>query len=339
MEDPRPFLSLVLRQRGTAYLNSRVKPSPETVANLKNRVGHAAALRTKRTAIQRDWERETHQRRSEGRPDMPGGFPLLLRVDPKLDIEFLRTSFGLEILCEQENGYLLAAANDFDLDAFERVVGKFEIKKRGGGTAAQLHDVLGPQQRLAHVLSPDLLALWPSIEADRRYIVDLSFHCLGTISPPKKLVPRKESESEVRFAGRKANYDLKFDAAYYAWDNLRAERAANVLQLGKHYSAVELQSVDGDREAHMLPDSFTIRLRISGDGLRDLVLNLPYLFEACLPEEVQQPAGPDGSPLGGHSLTLVPPPQDAPRVCVIDSGIQENHVLIAKPSGGTSTTA
>lgn len=87
-----------------------------------------------------------------------------------------------------------------------------------------------------------------------------------------------------------------------------------------------------DNGAGFLPDSFSVRLDISGKGLRDVVLNFPFLFEVVEPEDIELPQGA-AAPTAAKSAAISPQPpdDDAPAVCVIDSGIQEGHFLL-KPA-------
>ena len=96
------------------------------------------------------------------------------------------------------------------------------------------------------------------------------------------------------------------------------------------YDGAIVSMIDGETKAlSMLPDSFTARLRIKGRGLKDLALNFPYVFEIVEPPEVYNPR-PVGTPRVGPegALQVLPPSLDAPRVCVIDSGVQEGHRLL-----------
>lgn len=70
-------------------------------------------------------------------------------------------------------------------------------------------------------------------------------------------------------------------------------------------------------------------MRISGRGLRDLILNYAYIFEVVEPEDIALPQQPPGeSEPAGQGFTPLPPEADAPAVCVIDSGVQEGHIFI-----------
>ena len=89
-----------------------------------------------------------------------------------------------------------------------------------------------------------------------------------------------------------------------------------------------IPSIRGCLDAAVLPDSFTARLRIVGNGLRDFVLTYPYIFEVVEPDDISLP---QQAPRQGDAPDVprpVAPEDTAPAVCVIDSGIQENHVLI-----------
>jgi len=118
--------------------------------------------------------------------------------------------------------------------------------------------------------------------------------------------------------------------AYNQWDALRVERENEISRIIEGYGAEILHLIDGAPfDSAVLPDSFTVRLRIVGLGLKDFLLNYPYIFEVVEPEDVALPqregrAGgmPDGIP------APTAPQADAPAVCVIDSGIQEGHILI-----------
>ncbi len=82
-------------------------------------------------------------------------------------------------------------------------------------------------------------------------------------------------------------------------------------------------------EALTLPDSFTLRLRISGKGLRDLVLNYPYIFEVAEPDDIETPQQIARDLKAARArLNILPPDPAASAVCVVDSGIQEEHFLL-----------
>ena len=120
--------------------------------------------------------------------------------------------------------------------------------------------------------------------------------------------------------------------AYEKWEQLKDDRLRIIRNIIAHYPAEILQNIDNtdaDSDALSLPDSFTLRLKISGKGLRDLVLNYPYIFEVAEPDDIETPQQMERQlKVLQSSLQIFPPPADAPVVCVIDSGIQEEHILL-----------
>jgi hypothetical protein len=75
-----------------------------------------------------------------------------------------------------------------------------------------------------------------------------------------------------------------------------------------------------------LPDSFSCRIRILGRGLKDLVLNFPYIFDVSEIDEFSSHIDASHKiEFNRKEFELIAPPPTAPRVCVIDSGIQELH--------------
>lgn len=63
--------------------------------------------------------------------------------------------------------------------------------------------------------------------------------------------------------------------------------------------------------------------------MKDFILNYPYIFEVVEPEDIALPqrAGEAGAQ-PAQAAAPTPPDASAPAVCVIDSGIQEGHVLL-----------
>jgi len=92
-----------------------------------------------------------------------------------------------------------------------------------------------------------------------------------------------------------------------------------------------LLSLVADRipESAKLPDSFSCRIQISGKGLKDLVYNFPYIFDVSEPDQFAELVQPQGLSDGEDPpFQLEPPDPNAPKVCVIDSGIHERHPLL-----------
>ena len=76
-------------------------------------------------------------------------------------------------------------------------------------------------------------------------------------------------------------------------------------------------------------DSFNFKLKINGQGLRDFVLNYPYVFEVSESVEVQMETSLGNVDVSDEKVEIIAPDGNSPVVCVIDSGIQEAHKYIA----------
>ena len=86
------YLPLIRTFKGPAKLNGGGKTAPQTVANRMARQAHSAALEGAAQAFGANWQARKAQRQAAGEalPDIPAGVPLLLQVDPGLDLDTLR---------------------------------------------------------------------------------------------------------------------------------------------------------------------------------------------------------------------------------------------------------
>ena len=325
-------LPLLLRYRGIALLRGFGTPSPQTVANRNARQGHSDALRTSGQTLSANWQERRDQRQRQDLPVIPEGIPILLQVDPSLDLDVLREKFAFEIVAEQEEGFVIVASQDIEIAPFLAMVNGFAVQVHGSATIAQIHRLFDdPDQadRLRRILSDRLLAEWPGVRDEQTYIVDIGVACTGTQeirSHPK----RGKRDTDADWARKERDWSQARSDAYTAWDNIKVAREAEIEEFARFYQAEILHLIDGAPfDAAVLPDSFTIRLRIVGKGLKDFILNYAYIFEVVEPEDIALPQR-EGAPVEPPAGLAAPtaPNADAPTVCVIDSGIQEAHVLI-----------
>jgi hypothetical protein len=328
-------LPLILRYQGRAKLSGGGKTSPQTIANRTNRVAHSTGLRAAGSSVSSSWKTRIATNQRNGSPVLPEGMPVLLEVDPGLDLDFLREKFAFEIVAEQEEGFVIVASEDLDLTAFLQMVDDFGAAgkaKHGSGRIASIHRLIddpNQEERLRRILSESLVALWPNLQDDQLYVVDAGIACSGTQEIPA--VPnRRKRDSDAEWARRETEWAEARSNAYAAWDDLKVEREEEIGRIINHYAGEVLENIDGAPfDSATLPDSFTLRIRMVGRGLRDFLLAYPYIFEVVEPENVDLPQRATAStPAGEPAFVLAPPDEDAPAVCIIDSGIQEGHVLL-----------
>ena len=326
-------LPLLLRYDGIAKLKGGGAPAPQTVANRgARRQDHSQALVASAGVIMRQWQERKAGRVEAGLPIVPQGVPLLLQVDPSLELDVLRDRFAFEIVAEQEEGYVIVASEDIELTSFTALVNNFAVALHGSATVAHVHRLFDdPDQteRLRRVLSDRLFAEWPHLSEDQVYIVDIGVACVGTREIPNRPMKGKR-DTDASWAQKEAAWSQARIDAYEAWDAIKSGRETEVEQFVTGYAGEILHLVDGAPfDAAVLPDSFTVRVRIIGAGLKDFVLNYPYIFEVVEPEDIAVPQRP-AQPIADAAPAAAPigPTAEAPAVCVIDSGIQEGHLLL-----------
>ena len=239
-------------------------------------------------------------------------------------------------MAEQEDGYVIVASEDIHLTAFRNMAQGFAVTVHGSATIAEVHTLFDdPHQtdRLGRILSDQLLASWGYIEEDQLYIVDVGIACAGTQEIPPRPVRGKRA-TDAQWAAKEYEWSERRASAYNEWDDIKIERETSIQKFTEFYQAEILHMRDSaDFDAGVLPDSFTVRLKISGKGLKDFVLNYPYIFEVVELEDIALPQhhGQQGVQ-AATAVAPVAPAADAPAVCVIDSGIQEAHVMLQPAS-------
>jgi hypothetical protein len=325
---------------GPARLTGGGETNPTTAANRGNRARHARSLEGSALAWSNAWKTRQEDRAANDFPPIEDGIPLLLKIDPSLDIDELRKRFDFEIVAEQDDGFVIVASADISLAKFREVVRDFSNDVRGSGTVAGVHELQrDPEQqdRIARILSENLLALWGTIADHDLYIVDFGIACAGDWQIPTK--PKRGRRTDSVWAKTEADWANERESAYIKWDELRDSRVADADRILSAYGAEIMQNIDGGQfDAPTLPDSFTLRVRLNGRALKDFVLNYPYLFEVAEPDTIETPQGQRRSEeQEAVALGLTPPPEGSPAVCVIDTGIQEGHVWLA-PAVDTPTS-
>ncbi|MBX3387174.1 MAG: S8 family peptidase [Phycisphaeraceae bacterium] len=327
-------LPLLLRYQGRAKLRGGGSTSPQTVANRDvRRAEHSADLSTAAGTLGGNWRAQETQRQQQNLPVLPAGKPILIKVDPGLDLDVLRDKFAFEIVAEQEEGFVLVASEDIDLAAFTQMVNAFAVNVHGSATIASVHKLYDdPDQsdRVQRILSERLFRLWPNVPDERLFVVDVGVACTGIkeiTTPPK----RGKRDTDTSWARKQAEWARLRAEAYESWERLCSERQLELIAFVRSYDAEIMHMLHDDALAvAVLPDSFSVRLKIRGTGLKDLVLNYPYIFEVVEPEDIALPQYADaGGAAPLRAAAPSPPSADAPAVCVIDSGIQEGHVLLA----------
>jgi Subtilase family len=321
-------IPLKLATEGRALLYGGGKPSQATLANRGDVGGHGRKLNSSISSLTENWENERLKREKEDKPELPADvISFILHVDPSLfDAENLK-SFGLEIVAELEQGYIIGASTDIHFSDLRKKIEEFIKSNNGTGRIPEIWEILEGTQRPEYILSPGLQAEWENILEQQEYLVDIGIACINIQEQYLRCPQRKNFKSDEKFQKSVSKWLGKYHYSDKEWDDLYSKRTDQLQKFIRQYDGEILRNVMGDDVGvSRLPDSFSCRIRILGKGLKDLVLNFPYIFDVSEPDEFSPPSVTSTeSGTNGGEFELAAPDPIAPKVCVIDSGIQELH--------------
>jgi len=276
-------------------------------------------------------------REKAGLPTIPGGMPFLVQVTDSSVLEFLAKKLGIEMVAEYSDGFVIVAAEDVDLANFQAIVHDFEQSTHGSGLTASVlavFDDVSSEERVRRILTESLHPQWPFPDG-QIYILEVSVQTAGMAGSfgSKPVEPRKNEQPE-HFAARVRAWELERDRILATWEEVRMEREAALESLVQVYQGEFLTGFIDNTPAEAehfasFPDSFSARIRMSGKGFKDLVQNFPNLFEVAEPDELAGAPALRAAAATVDTFELIPPEDDAPAVCVVDSGIQEGHRWLA----------
>jgi hypothetical protein len=321
-----PHLKLPLRVAGALKPSSKGNRSkPNEITNLNKGEGrqkHGEYLKNSAHYLIEKWNKLIAEKREEG-IEFPNNtdIPVFLKIDTAVfnNIDAL-TNWGIEVISEENEGYIIGASLD-NFTAFEANVTQFLAQEgRYKDTAAKIWElVIDESWRVQELLKGELGTIWGDIENDVLYTIQLGVSCY---LPNKKLYPIQEDfDSELKF--QEKVYEFKEHER-----NLQIERDKK--QIKREHEIEEYIHIYGgelfdiwDNEV----DALYFKISISGRGLRDLVLTYQYLYEVKL-DTAYSLEYEHKTYMDDYESEIIAPDDQAAKVCIIDSGIQENHRLI-----------
>ncbi|MBE2218287.1 MAG: S8 family peptidase [Ignavibacteria bacterium] len=299
-----------------------VEARDRTNSNKQNRQLHGEYLISSADAILNNWNNLKSESQVNGR-QLPNeiDIPMFLKIDTEVfDIERLNL-WGIEIISEEENGFIIGASTD-NLEAFKENVNDF-INERGirKNKASQIWELITDDSwRVNNLLKGDLLDIWDEINYESTYVIEIGISCY---IPNKTNYPvREEFVSELLYQQEVVKFYENEKRIALERDEKQILREAEISRFIEMYSGSLIDIWDNE------VDAIYFKLSLNGQGLKDLVHTYQYLFEVkldtCLVLEQEQSNFEED-----FEAELIPPDPNASSVCVIDSGIQETHRLIA----------
>ncbi|EMN02692.1 S8 family peptidase [Leptospira noguchii] len=303
-------------------VNGGNEQNERTKNNLQNRSEHGGKISKRISDLQKSWIELLKSREDLGLPPLPDAIPLFLETDPdNFNVDSLR-SFGIEVLSVEEDGLVIGASTDgYDFKSLKEKIEKFLTEQgKYKNTAAKLWDIeTGNKWRIDQILSSELQEKWSDLEDDREYIADISVSCNVYIP---ELLTKNDEISDREYAQYVEGWRTRKSALEKERDEKAVEREKQLEEFVIGYNGKYLSSIIDTF------DSFGVRIQISGKGLKDIVFNFPFVFEVSEydPYLIEYGAEEEGEI---SDLSFMEPNEIAPIICVIDSGIQEEHKYIA----------
>lgn len=309
--DQFPHLNFVQKVKGKPRLFGGGEMDERSKENQKNRAGHSQTLASMSNQLRAEWD-ETLQKRTEQKLAElpPDAVPVFLQIDPNLvGIGLDLHALGIEIISEEDNGFIVGASVDALRSLNERI-SDFVNGKYKSGVVAQLWDIIkGTQWRLEMILSPELFEKWHTIDDKKEYKVEVGV----AFDFPLGKEPDPNKQGGVL---RLEKYRLR-----------QRQREDRLMERETHFENFIKQYGKFESGLVYLEDSFGAEVTITGAGLKDLVFNYPFVFEVTQSEEIdttEKEADIDFD----SELEIITPGEGAPEIGVIDSGIMENHKYI-----------
>lgn len=314
-----PHLPIPIKARG----NHRARGGgpgkmPQTISNQENRRSHGRNLIQQADVVLKEWEYLKENRIA----DLPNEeiIPVFLKVDADyLDIDTL-SYFGIDVIAEEEGGYIIGASSDYFLSLKDKIDDFIKKRTISKNKAAQLWEILDGNSnwRLNNILSPDLNAKWDQIVDDELMLVDISIACSLRIPPEPKIGP---TESNRKFDIRYANWQKEKQKIESLRNDLESKRQEDFEKYLTLLGANLMSSFVG------FEDSFSCRISLSGRALKELVLRYQYLFDVTEYDDIIYKDEETGLEINAD-INLESPDENAPRICIIDSGIHEQHLML-----------
>jgi hypothetical protein len=306
-----PHLRLVQKITGKPRFFGGGSESKITKANKEDRHNHYRSLRSQIESVGKDWTSSLARREKQNLAQLNAEIvPIFLKINPSLLglVNFDLSDLGIEIISEEENGYIVGASIDGMRSLREKIEG-FLAAKYGTGIVANLWQILDgdhTEWKKEYILSEELLEKWNTIQDQEIYKLEVGI----AFDKPLGQEPDPEKQGGEKRLKEHRKLEIKRDELFL-------ERENHFDAFIKYYGSRTSSIVSYE-------DSFACEVAITGIGLKDLAENYPFVFEISEKEEIEN-IGSDEQDSLDIDMEVMPPDDDSPEVGVIDSGVMENH--------------
>ena len=199
-----PHLKLPFKVEGRAKPfrgGGKRNPQAEAItnANKENRQNHGQYLGNSANTIVDKWNEIKELKKAEGITfPNENDIPVFLKVDTAVFNLDSLINWGIEVISEENEGYIIGASLD-GLQTFQERINQF-LSQEGTykDTAAKIWELVTDESwRVGELLKGELGVIWEEIEPDVVYTVQLGVSCY---IPNKKEYPiRDKFDSEIKF--------------------------------------------------------------------------------------------------------------------------------------------
>ena len=336
MPDPNfPHLHFSFKGAFEPHFRPAWRENPEIEAIRQNPAGHADRIKGVLDRMRVADEDVLRRRAERNLPIIPAERGFLLRLPEGADADAIARALGVELVAETAEGVMLVSTNDLSYLKLYQVLEEFGTgagSLTAGSSLLDIYEERDDRRRLEELLAPEVLAQWPFDNA-ATFIFDLA---IQTATSTRDMQWPRVSRNP------KDNYVARLEAARLAarmeaedrWLENAEERVHELEPIVRHFEGRFLTGVISENGVEtdsgmVFADSVQIRVEMKGEGFRDLVMNFSHLFEVTIPPELQGALQSRAVPSDLAAPNVHPPLDNAPTVCVIDSGIQEQHRWLA----------
>ncbi|WP_312297946.1 S8 family peptidase [Chryseobacterium sp.] len=308
----------ILKPSGKRPRNNK---SEITLNNKRNRQEHGDYLNNSAQSLNKRWVELKEEKERQGilTPNEKD-IPIFLKVDTSaFNIDSL-SNWGIEVISEEPNGYIIGASVD-NLTTFQEKVNKFLTNEgKYKDTASKIWEIKTDENwRREELLKGDLKSIWDNLQDEVIYTVELGVSCYihnkKNYPNSSELTPEEYDQKVQEFIEHEMALNILRDAK-------QLEREAEIDKYLQIYRG-ELYDI-WDNET----DAIYFKISINGLGLRDIVITYQYLFEVKLSATYNINNNSEIL-IDDYQFEILGPGENAAKVCIIDSGIQEDHRLLS----------
>ncbi|MBO3273077.1 S8 family peptidase [Hymenobacter defluvii] len=296
--------------------------SQRTKGNRGDLSTHGRTLRDQLNSVRDVWEQTIQQRHELGFYEGDGSaepVPFFLQMDPStLNPSQLR-AWGIDVVAVEDDGFIIAVATSAEMPELTSRLGRMiQGESNGVKNVAKLWEILPRGQKALDLLVGDSLwQRWATLDDESDCYIEVSVS-IDQPSPGPQPLLADERELE------------KWRRAVLVWDEEKDRRVERLERIIQAHEGNILDQIDQ-------ADTTNYYLRVSGKCVKDIALNFPYALDIAEWNIQAVEENREELLFRDYDVELLPPAAGAPKVCIIDSGIQEGHRLLAPAVDATNS--